>query len=365
MIDFFDLGRTQKFLEEDLMDAFRRVLRDGRFIMGPDVAALEAEFATYCGARHAVGVSSGTDALLLALMALDIGPGDEVLVPTLTFFATAGAVARLGATPVFVDVDPDTLLIDVEDARARCTERTRAIIVVHLFGQCAPITEFTDLDIVVIEDAAQAHGARDAEGRCAGSIADIGCFSMFPTKPLGALGDAGMVTTSDPGLADRLTLMRTHGARPKFHHHVVGGNFRLDALQAAFLRVKLPLIDSWTDRRREIAAAYRKQLEPSVGSGGLRLLTELAGHHVYHQFVVRADRRNDLRGVLGDASIGTAIYYPEPLHTQPCFASCGQPLGALPVSEAACSEVLALPCYPGLLDAEVEEISNSINGFYA
>lgn len=365
MVPFFDLGRIHRPLAAELEAAFRRVLEDGRFIMGPDVAALEAEFAEYVGVEHAIGVSSGTDALLAVLMAYDIGPGDEVLVPSLTFFATAGAVARLGATPVFVDVDPDTLLMDVAQALERVTPATRAVSPVHLFGQCVDLGPLRDAGLVVIEDAAQSHGARDAAGVACGAQGACACFSFFPTKPVGGLGDGGAITTSDPELADRVRLVRTHGARPKFHHLRIGGNFRLDALQAALIRVKLPHTDAWADERRAIHRQYLEQLAPVVASGDLRFVAEGRGTHVYHQHVVRVSARDALREALRAVGIGTAVYYPEPLHVQPCFAGLPHTgAGALPHAEAACREVLAIPCFPGLTAPEVSEVAAAIRRYY-
>ncbi len=365
MVPFLDLHRMHEPLTDELAAAFRRVLADGRFIMGPDVAALEAEFAPYADAEHVIGVSSGTDALLAVLMALDVGPGDEVLVPTLTFFATAGAVARLGARPIFVDVDPGTLLMDVGQALEKRTDKTRYVIPVHLFGQCVETAELAAAGLEVIEDAAQSHGARNAAGVACGGQGLAACFSCFPTKPLGGFGDAGLVTTSDGGLADAIRLVRTHGARPKFHHLMIGANFRLDALQAALLRVKLPHMERWSHARAAIHAQYVELLEPAVASGDLRFLTEGPGTHVYHQHVVRVQRRADLRRALEADGIGSALYYPEPLHIQPCFEGVGgTPAGSLPVSEKACEEVLALPCFPGLTDLELQTAAASIRAFY-
>ena len=264
MIPFFDLSRLHAPLQSEFTAAFERVMGHGRFILGSEVTDFEAAFAQRVGVSHAIGMSSGTDALLAALMALDIGPGDEVIVPTFTFFATAGAVVRVGATPIFADVDPDTFLIDVEDALALRSKRTRAIIVVHLFGQCAEVAAFQRAGLTVIEDAAQAQGATDVAGVAAGAQGDLACFSFFPTKPLGGMGDGGAVTTADDALADSLKLIRGHGARPKFHHVRIGGNFRLDALQAALLSVKLPHLDGWVRDRQTIALGYRERLSAVV-----------------------------------------------------------------------------------------------------
>ena len=358
MVPFVDLGRAHAALSAELEETFRRVLRDGRFIMGPDVGDLERELAGRLGVAHAIGVSSGTDALLVSLMALGIGPGHEVLVPTLTFFATAGAVVRLGATPVFVDVDPGTLLMDTGAALSLRSPRTRAALPVHLFGQCVDVEPLRAAGIDVIEDAAQAFGAADGRDRPAGAQGTAGCFSFFPTKTLGGFGDGGLVTTDDDALADRLRMLRVHGARPKFHHLAVGGNFRLDTLQAALLRVKLPHLEAWTEARRTLAARYRERLGPLVAAGHLQLVAESPGRHVYHQFVVRVADRDRVRAELRALKIGTGIYYPEPLHVQPCFNK--EARAALPHAERACGEVLALPCFAGLTEAEQDEVIDGI-----
>jgi len=356
MIPFLDLNRSHDSLQSEFEAGFQRVLRHGRFIMGPEVAELETTLAERVGVKHALGVSSGTDALLAVLMALEVGPGDEVIVPPLTFYATAGAVVRLGATPVFADVEPDTLLLDPIDVMKRVTERTKAIIPVHLFGQCAAIKPYLEAGITVVEDAAQAMGATNGDGTMAGAQGAAGCFSFFPTKPLGGLGDGGLITTSDDALADRLRKIRVHGARPKFHHTLVGGNFRLDTLQAAMLLVKLPHLDEWNEACQTLAVRYSNGLQPGVNDGRIRLLRARSGTHVFHQYVIRVNDRETLRTRLTEEGIGTAVYYPEPLHTQPCFADLGYKTGDLPQAESACSDVLALPCYPGLMAAEQEKV---------
>jgi len=362
MVPFFDVARMHQPLLDELTDAFHRVVGHGRFILGPEVEAFEKGFASHIGVDHAIGVSSGTDALLAVLMALDVGPGDEVIVPTLTFFATAGAVARLGATPVFVDVDEDTLLMDTDQALAAVSPRTRAIIPVQLFGQCVSLPMLASSGVPLIEDAAQSHAARDERGVPCGAQGFAGCFSFFPTKPLGGLGDGGMVTTNDEAFADRVRLLRTHGARPKFHHIAVGGNFRLDALQAALLHVKLCWMEEWAVVRRRIHQRYVELLAPAVKSGDIQFLGEAPGTHVYHQHVVRVQQRDRLRSGLRAKGIGTALYYPEPLHTQPCFTALNPP--ALPIAERACSEVLALPCFPGLREDEIAEVANAMCSFF-
>jgi len=364
MIPFLDLARSHASLTDKFEAAFRQVMAHGRFILGPEVRELESALEARLGVAHAVGVSSGTDALLAVLMALDVGPGDEVLVPPLTFYATAGAVVRLGATPVFADVDPHTLLLDSASALGRKTENTRAVIPVHLFGQCADVSPYQAANIDVVEDAAQALGATDEEGTEAGAQGRAGCFSFFPTKPLGGFGDGGLITTSDDALAERLRRIRVHGAKPKFHHESVGGNFRLDTLQAAMLLVKLPHLDAWNEECRRLAHRYRDLLDDGVQQGDVRFVSEAGGDHVYHQCVVRVNDREALRSGLSERNIGSAVYYPEPLHLQPCFSDLGYGPGDLPHAEEACADVLALPCFPGLTDEEQTTIARTIADFY-
>ena len=363
MVPFMDLNRTHQPLRQQLTDAFHRVVDSSHFIQGPDVAALERELAPLTGTSHVIGVSSGTDALLAALMALDVGPGDDVLVPTLTFYATAGAVVRLGARPIFVDVDPQTLLMDVDQALAVRTPNARVVVPVHLFGQCVEVAPLLDAGLVVVEDAAQSLGATNAAGTLCGAQSQLACFSFFPTKPLGGFGDGGLVTSTDPALGERVRLLRTHGAKPKFHHNEVGGNFRLDTLHAALLRIKLPHLEAWATERRRLRTALIERLAPVVAAGMITPLKDTGGTHVVHQHVVRAQRRTELRASLTAQGIGTAIYYPEPLHTQPCFADLKPP--PLAVAELACTEVLALPCFPGLTDDELDAVAEAIRGFYA
>jgi dTDP-4-amino-4,6-dideoxygalactose transaminase len=364
-VPFLDLSRVNSLLINEFHEAFDKLIGRSDFIMGGDVAAFEAEFAEWVGVRHAIGVSSGTDALLATLMALDVGAGDDVLVPAMTFFATAGTVARLGATPIFVDIDPSTMLMDVEQALVRRTENTKVVIPVHLFGQCVPIGALRDSGLFVIEDSAQAHGARNNEGQRTGAQGDVACFSFFPTKPLGGFGDGGMVTTDDDALASKIRLMRVHGARPKFHHLHVGGNFRLDTLQAALLRLKLPMVDAHADERNAIAEQYREGLARLAEQGVVQWVGRAPGSHVYHQLCARVSDRDGLRASLKSRGIGTGVYYPEPLHTQPCFADLNQGEGGCPHAEAACREVVALPCFSGLTEVEVAEVVTAINDFYA
>lgn len=367
----FSLTRQNAELREPLLHALGKVVGEGGFILGENVQSLEAETAAYCGAKYAVGVASGSDALYLALLACGVGPGDEVITTPFTFFATAGAVARAGATPVFVDIDPATWNIDPAAIEAKITARTRAVIPVHLYGCPA------DMDLIlalaakhglrVIEDAAQALGAA-YKGKKIGALGAAGCFSFFPTKNLGAFGDGGMVVTNDPEIAARVRLLRVHGAKPKYHHHVLGVNSRLDELQAAVLRVKLPHLDGWNERRREIAARYGHLLQPVADAVGddLRLPTAPAyAYHVYHQYTLQTPRRDELRAFLQAHGVGTAVYYPLPLHLQPVFAPLGYREGDLPAAEAAAREVLSLPMFPELTDAEVQYVAATVTEFWA
>jgi dTDP-4-amino-4,6-dideoxygalactose transaminase len=378
-VPLLDLKAQYATIRDEVHAALDRVVESQYFILGPEVEALEQEVAAYSQCRAGIGVSSGTDALLVSLMAMDIKPGDEVITTPYTFFATAGAIARLGARPVFVDIDPVTYNIDPAGIEAAITKRSRAIIPVHLYGQMAdmePVMEFAGRhNLFVIEDAAQAIGA-DYKGRRAGSIGHLGCFSFFPSKNLGGFGDGGMVTANDPDLADRVKLLRNHGYRPKYYNKVVGGNFRLDALQAAVLRVKLPHLDGWTEARQRNAAIYRRLFgeaglvlaDPeAVGrQPGLSLPQEAGyGRHIYNQFVIRTTRRDDLLAYLKQQRIGVEIYYPVPLHLQECFAGLGYRAGDFPHSERAAAETLALPIYPELTEEMLAAVVNAIAAFYS
>lgn len=344
-----------------------RVCDSQRFIGGPEIDGLEKEVAAYLQTPHALGMSSGTDALVAALMALDIKPGDEVITPTYSFFATAGAVARLGATPVLVDIEPGTFNLDPAATIAAITPRTKAIIPVHLFGQSAelkPILAATEgRGITVIEDAAQAIGST-YYGRPVGNWGAIGCFSFFPSKNLGGFGDGGLVTTTSPTLAHKLKLIRNHGMEPKYFHHMVGANFRIDALQAAVLRIKLPHLDSWSAGRRANAARYRG-LFAAAGLDMVTLPFEAPNrNHIYNQFVIRVPKRDELRAHLDRAGIGNEVYYPVPFHQQGCFAYLGYAEGAFPLAEAAARESLALPIYPELTEAQQSAVVDAIRTFY-
>ncbi|NDJ75748.1 MAG: DegT/DnrJ/EryC1/StrS family aminotransferase [Chloroflexi bacterium] len=372
-VPLLDLKAQYATLRTEMQAAINRVLEGQRFILGPEVEALEAAIAPYVGCDYAVGVSSGTDALLAALMVLDLQPGDEVITTAYSFFATAGCIARLGGIPVFVDIDPHTYNLDANALEDQITSRTRAIIPVHLFGQMADMSPIMALaqqyNLVVIEDAAQAIGA-EYQGRRAGSFGHMACFSFFPSKNLGAYGDGGMVTTNDPDLADRLRLVRNHGYRPKYYNRVVGGNFRLDALQAAVLRVKFPYLEQWHQARQRNAARY-VSLFQSAGLAGntdgkARIIlpdTAPGNRHIYNQFVIRHTRRDALQAALKAHGIGCEVYYPLPLHLQECFVHLGYEPGDIPHSEAAARESLALPIYPELTEDQQHAVVAAIQEF--
>jgi len=365
LFPFLDLKAQFQGIRDEVMAAIAGTMQSQRFILGPEVQHLESEIAEYVGCDFAVGCASGSDALLLALMALRIGPGDEVITTPFTFVATAGAIVRLGATPVFVDIDPATYNLDPAKLTDAITHKTKAILPVHLFGLSADMPAIMKLanehGIPVIEDAAQALGATCC-GNKIGSIGAVGCFSFFPSKNLGAAGDGGMMTTNDPELADRLRLLRIHGSKKKYHCEVMGINSRLDALQAAILRVKLRYLESWTRRRRENADRYRALFAEAGLTARVVLPVESDKmHHVYNQFVIRAPERDQLRQHLLESGIPTEIYYPEPLHLQPAFSHLGS---KLPQSEAASLEVLALPVYPELTEAQQNSVVAGIAEFY-
>jgi len=367
-VPLLDLKIQYAAIQDEIREALDRVCASQSFILGPEVAKLEESIAAFCGARFAVGVSSGTDALLAALMVRGAGPGDEVITTAYSFFATAGAIARLGARPVFVDIDPHTFNLDPLLVKDCLTLRTRAIIPVHLFGLCAdmePLLELADQrGIEVIEDAAQAIGATTRKQRQAGTMGSMGCFSFFPTKNLGAFGDAGMVVTNDAELAEQLRVVRVHGSKPRYHHSVIGGNFRLDALQAAVLSVKLKHLPAWTRKRRDNADRYRHLFAAANLNSTVTLPRDEPGH-VYNQFVVRVPDRDRLRAFLAEKGVGTEIYYPVPLHLQPCFENLGYRPGSLVHAEAAARDTLALPIFPELTVEQQETVVDTIRGFYA
>jgi dTDP-4-amino-4,6-dideoxygalactose transaminase len=366
-VPLLDLQAQYKPLRAELLAAIARVSDSQRFIMGPEVSALEDELAQMLGIRHAIAVSSGTDALLLALMALDIKAGDEVVTSPYSFFATAGAVVRLGARPVLVDIDLATFNIDPAQIAKAMTPRTKAILPVHLFGLSADLDPIVDIasrhGVPIVEDAAQAIGA-SYKSRPLGGIGALGCFSFFPSKNLGAFGDAGLVTTNDDTLAKRARLLRTHGMEPRYYHHLVGGNFRMDALQAAVLRVKAPYLAAWTDARRANAKRYRDLFRASGIRDRVALPSEPQDRlHIYNQFVIRTPDRDALKRHLDDRGIGTEIYYPVPFHLQPCFADLGHRRGDFPVAEQAADTSLALPIYGELTAAQQEAVVDAVVEF--
>ena len=363
-IPLLDLNAQYAPLREALLEAITRVCDSQQFILGPEVQALERELAAHLQVREAIAVSSGTDAILAVLMALGIGPGDEVITSTYSFFATAGCIVRVGATPVLVDINPRTFNVEPAAIDAALTPRTRAIMPVHLFGLCAdmdPILETARRSgIPVIEDACQAIGARD-KGRQAGSMGMAGCFSFFPSKNLGAFGEGGLITTNDPNLAHELRLLRNHGAEPKYFHKRVGGNFRLDALQAAVLRVKLPHLSRWTEMRRRNAQQYDSLLREAGLTESITLPTEPPGStHIFNQYTIRVPQRDKVREQLLAEGIGTEVYYPVPFHRQECFVGLGYSRGALPRAEAATETSLSLPIYGELTGAQQQAVVNAL-----
>lgn len=361
-VPLLDVNRGNAPLRDEIIAALTRVVDSGRFLFGPDVQQLEKSIAERCGIEHAIACASGSDALLLALMALDIGPGDEVIVPSFTFFATSSAVTRVGATPVFVDIEPATFNIDPAKVKEAITPRTKAIIPVHLFGQCADMTSLMSIarthNLPVIEDAAQAIDAKHG-GKPACSFGDIGCLSFYPTKNLGGMGDGGMLTTNNAALAERLRLFAAHGMNPRYHHRVIGINSRLDTLQAAALNVKLTRLDTWTKQRTENAERYHELLSAADLHHSLGLPLALPGNeHVWNQYTIRVPhgRRNQLKLQLAEAGVGSEIYYPIPLHLQECYRPLGYAKGSLPETERAAEEVLSLPIFPELTAAEQDTV---------
>jgi dTDP-4-amino-4,6-dideoxygalactose transaminase len=368
-VPLLDLARQYASIKNELDRAVADVVRSQRFIMGPRVDELEHQLSERLRSKHAIACASGTDALLLSLKALELRPDSEVVVPTFTFFATAGAVWNAGLKPVFADIEPDTFNLTAETIRAALTPRTRAVIVVHLYGQMAEMMPIMQLceerGIAVVEDAAQSIGARqliDGVDRESGTLGSTGCFSFFPSKNLGAFGDGGLISTNDDRLADRLRKLRVHGGRQMYEHEVVGTNSRLDALQAAVLSAKLPFLEGWTEARRAHATSYDAAFSKQDHITPPNALDH--NYHVYNQYTIRAERRDDLKKKLDQAGIGSAIYYPVPLHLQECFRTLGYKPGDFPVSERAVNEVLSIPVYPELSSTEQDEVVNAILGFY-
>ncbi len=369
-VPLLDLKAQYATIKEEILEAVHDVLESQYFILGPAVQECETLIAKYCNCAHAVGVTSGSDALLISLMAEGIGVGDEVITTPYTFFATAGAIARLGAKPVFVDIRPDTYNIDPAQIESRITEKTKAILPVDLYGQCADLGPIVEVarrhGIPVIEDAAQAIGA-EYKGHRAGSLVDYGCFSFFPSKNLGAAGDGGMVVVQGEQRATKLRTLRLHGSKPKYYHPMIGGNFRLDALQAAIITVKLRHLDKWTAGRQANADRYRTLFAESglTADGKVGLPEEVPERrHIYNQFVIRVPRRDELRAYLKEHNVHTEVYYPVPLHLQECFAYLGHQDGAFPASEAAARETLALPIYPELSEEQACYTAGCIAKFF-
>lgn len=362
-----DLKAQYAAIRSEVREAIDRVCESQQFILGPEVAAFEQEVAAFCTARFAIGVSSGTDALLAALMTIGVGPGDEVITTPYSFFATAGVIARCGARPVFADIDPLTFNLDPGAACDKITSRTKAIMPVHLFGRCADMDLFIEVaeerGIVVVEDAAQAIGSRDDAGRYAGTIGQMGSFSFFPGKNLGAFGDGGMVVTNDEKLAETVRMIRVHGSKPKYYHRIIGGNFRLDALHAAVLRVKLRFLPTWNEMRRSNAERYRLLCD-ETGLTGLVTLPQDRPGHIYNQFVIRVPQRDQLRALFRESGVDTHVYYPLPLHLQECFKDLDYKKGDFPHAEAAADDSLALPIYPELTEAQQRYVISVLSGFY-
>jgi dTDP-4-amino-4,6-dideoxygalactose transaminase len=359
-VPLLDLSQQWTQCRDEALAAITRVCDSQRFILGEEVDAFEREIASMLGVRHAIGVSSGTDALLVSLMALGVGPGDEVITSTYSFFATAGSIVRAGATPVLVDIDPATYNLDPHAVAAAITPRTRAIMPVHLYGQCADMPALAavarDAGVPIIEDAAQAIGSAIGETQ-AGGFGLAACFSFFPSKNLGAFGDAGLVTSNDDAFAERVRLLRVHGAERQYHHRLVGGNFRIDALQAAVLRVKAPHLANWTEGRRANARRYQELFAAADLTDRIGLPAEQPGYyHIYNQYIVRVPHRDRVKAALAARTVGTAVYYPVPFHRQECFAFLGYDADAFPHANRAAGETLALPIYAELTDDQLAHV---------
>lgn len=387
-VPLLDLKPQYKSLKKELDETLIRIAESQYFILGPEVERMEKLLSEYLSCKYSLGVSSGTDALLIALMAIDIKPGDEVIVPTYSFFATAGVVARLNAIPVLVDSDPVTFNMSPSEIEKKITSKTKAIIPVHLFGQSCEMDDIIAIakkhNIKIIEDAAQAIGTQYKDGRCVGTIGDIGCFSFFPSKNLGCFGDGGLVTTNDSKLAERLRILRVHGGEPKYYHKVIGGNFRLDALQAAIISVKLPHLDSWSEKRRTNAETYNQLfIKAGLASEEGRTqfdkhnkvllpkavykhkASEVKNYHIYNQYIIRVEKRDELRKYLAEKEIGTEIYYPIPFHLQECFSYLNHNRGDFPIAEQQADTSIALPIYPELTDEQLSYVVGTIKEFVA
>jgi len=375
-VPLLDLKAQYQTIKDECLEVTREIYESQYFILGPHVEKLEEEIADYCSTKYAVGVSSGTDALLLSLMAANIGQGDRVITTPYTFFATAGAVSRVGAIPVFADVEPDTYNISaakieaaIKKMQGSVRKTLKAIIPVHLYGQCADMDRITELaeenNLMVIEDAAQAIGSEYQKKR-AGSMGDFGCFSFFPSKNLGGFGDGGIVTTNSEDLYGNLKILRVHGGHPKYYHSQIGGNFRLDALQAAIVSIKLRYLDQWTQDRQANAALYRSLFEKAGLNQVVKVPFEKQNRHIYNQFIIQvSEKRDGLKDFLIKNNVGCEIYYPVPLHLQECFADLGYSSGDFPVSESAADQTLALPVYPELSEDQIAYVVDQVKQFYA
>ena len=363
-IPILDLKAQYATIKEEVTRAISDVCEKQAFALGPAVAEFEKNVAAYCNSKHAIGVSSGSDALLVSLMALDVKPGDEIITTPFSFFATAGCIVRLGARPVFVDVDPNSGNINPAGIEEKITGKTRAIIPVHLYGQIAPMKAITEIasrrNLAVVEDAAQAIGA-SRDGIIAGNFGDCGCFSFYPTKNLGGFGDGGLVTTNSDSLADDIRTLRDHGQNPRYFYKVIGGNFRLDGIQGAVLNVKLKYLDEWNEKRKQNAVLYDSLF---AGSPVRTPAIDPGNVSIYHQYTVTVPERDELQKYLADNDIGSAVFYPKPLHLQDCFSDLGYKQGDMPVTEKLCSEVLSLPVYPELSPDEIECVAGTVLKFY-
>jgi len=368
-VPLLDLKAQYASIKDEIDPTVQEVIESQYFILGPKVKKFEAHVADYVNAKYALGVSSGTDALLLALMALGVQPGDEVITTTYSFFATAGCISRLNAVPVFVDIDPQTYNIDTAQIEDKITDKTKVIIPVHLYGQAADLNPIMEIakrhNLKVIEDGAQAIGTEDTVGRRVGSIGDIGCFSFFPSKNLGGFGDGGMVTTNDPELFQTLTYMRNHGAHPKYYHKMIGGNFRLDAIQGAVLDVKLKHLDDWTAARQQNADYYDKEFKRLGLSKHIKLPTRISGRrHIFNQYIIQIEKRDNLLAHLKSKNIGSEVYYPVTFNNQECFAYLGYKKGDFPIAERAAAETMAIPIYPELTREQQDYVLDAIVEFY-
>jgi len=363
-VPILDLKEQYSVIKDEVTRAISEVCESQSFALGPAVKKFEENVAAYCDSKYAIGVSSGTDALLVCLMALEIQPGDEVITSPFSFFATAGCIVRVGAKPVFVDVDPDSYNIDPSGIEEKITEKTRAIIPVHLFGQVSQMKAINEIarrhNLVVIEDAAQAIGASQ-DGIKAGNFGDCGCFSFYPTKNLGGFGDGGLVTTNTDSIAEKIRILRDHGQDPRYFYKVIGGNFRLDGIQGAVLNVKLRYLDSWNEKRRQNAALYDNYFAdtpvktPRIDANNVC---------IYHQYTLTVPERDPLQKFLAENKVGSAVFYPKPLHLQDCFSELGYQQGDMPVAERLCNEVLSLPVYPELLPENIEYVAKTVLKFY-